>query len=155
MRHNPRCNGPQRGFTLIELMIVVAVVGVLALIAYPSFVESVRKSRRADAAAGLMRLQQLQERYRGNEPQYASAVASMVAMGASGDSPERHYALSIDAAASSSYRMSATARSDSPQFADTKCRRLTLTMSNGAIGTTSFDASSAEDTANNNRCWVR
>jgi type IV pilus assembly protein PilE len=153
MRHNRRLAAHRRGFTLIELMIVVAVVGVLALIAYPSFQETLRKSRRADAMAGLQRLQQLQERFRGNAPAYASAFASMP--GSATESPERHYALSIDAAASSSYAMSATAKNDSPQFADTKCRRLTVTMNNGAIGTTSFDASNAQDTANNNRCWVR
>ena len=37
-----------KGFTLIELMIVVAVIGVLAAIAYPSYQDSVRKARRAD-----------------------------------------------------------------------------------------------------------
>ena len=42
------------GFTLIELMIVVAVIAVLAAIAYPSFIDSVRKARRADAQTGLM-----------------------------------------------------------------------------------------------------
>jgi type IV pilus assembly protein PilE len=41
-----------KGFTLIELMIVVAVVGILAAIAYPSYQDSVRKSRRADARDG-------------------------------------------------------------------------------------------------------
>jgi type IV pilus assembly protein PilE len=153
MHHNPRLGGSQRGFTLIELMIVVATIGVLALIAYPSFQDSVRKSRRADAMAGLMRLQQLQERFRGNAPAYAATIASMP--GGATESPERHYALSIDAAASASYTMSATAQSTSPQFADTKCRRLTVTMSNGTIGTMSFDAANAQDTANNNRCWVR
>lgn len=153
MRHNPRSGGFQRGFTLIELMIVVATVGVLALIAYPSFQDSVRKGRRADALAGLMRLQQLQERFRGNQPAYASAVASMP--GGATESPERHYTLSIDAAAGASYTMSATAKNGSPQFADTKCRRITVTMSNGTLTTTSFDANNAEDVANNNRCWVR
>ena len=42
------------GFTLIEVMIVVALIGILAAIAYPSYLDSVRKARRADAQQGLM-----------------------------------------------------------------------------------------------------
>jgi type IV pilus assembly protein PilE len=152
MRHNPGISGLQRGFTLIELMIVVGVIAVLAMIAYPTFTDSVRKSRRADAMAGLMRLQQLQERYRGNQPTYATVLA---AIAPSSDSPERYYTLSIDAADGGSYRMSATAKSGSSQFGDTNCRRITVIMSNGSINTTSFDANNVEDTTNSNRCWVR
>ncbi|THF64434.1 type IV pilin protein [Pseudothauera rhizosphaerae] len=53
----------QRGFTLIELMIVVAVIGLLASIAYPSYQDHVRKARRADAQAALMELAQFMERW--------------------------------------------------------------------------------------------
>lgn len=52
-----------RGFTLIELMIVVAVVAILATIAIPSYAEHVRKSRRAQAKADLVEVAQLMERY--------------------------------------------------------------------------------------------
>ena len=51
------------GFTLVEVMIVVAIVGILASIAYPSYQESVRKGRRAQARTALSELVQQQERY--------------------------------------------------------------------------------------------
>lgn len=52
-----------RGFTLIEVMIVVAIIGVLASIAYPSYQEYVRKSRRAEGRTAMMEMLQQQERY--------------------------------------------------------------------------------------------
>lgn len=51
------------GFTLVELMIVVAIVGILAGIAYPSYIDSVRKGKRAEGRAAVTSLLQQQERY--------------------------------------------------------------------------------------------
>ncbi len=59
------------GFTLIELMIVVAIVAIIAAIAYPSFADQVRKSRRAQAKADLLELAQLAERSRTVRNTYA------------------------------------------------------------------------------------
>ena len=50
------------GFTLIEVMIVVAIVGILSAVAYPSYVEYVRRAARAEARGAMLSMAQLQER---------------------------------------------------------------------------------------------
>ena len=60
------------GFTLIELMIVVAVIGVLAAIAMPAYQDYVTRAKRADAKAGLLQVQLAEEKWRANNSNYGS-----------------------------------------------------------------------------------
>ena len=63
--------------------------------------------------------------------------------------------LVFPSAAASGYSLSATAKAASPQFADSKCRVLTVVLANGEIGYRSTDAGGTVDTTNTNRCWAR
>lgn len=73
------------GFTLIELMIVVAVVAILAAIAYPSYNDSVRKSRRGQAKADMVEIAQHMERWRSVNNTY---VGGWTAIGKPVQSPK-------------------------------------------------------------------
>lgn len=53
----------ERGFTLIELMVVVAIIGILSAIAYPSYTQYVQRANRAEAQAFLLENVQFMERY--------------------------------------------------------------------------------------------
>ena len=54
---------PGTGFTLIEMMIVVAIIGVLTAIAYPAYTKQVLRSKRSDASTVLLEAAQFMQRY--------------------------------------------------------------------------------------------
>ena len=157
-RHTPR---RRKGFTIIELMLVVAVAGVLALVAYPSFMDSVRKGRRADAVAALAQVQQAQERWRGKETTYADNAKLTVdwpnGLGLVASTNSGLYALTIDDADASRYTATATAVDGKSQSHDTNCTVMRVRMVSGKIeygGCASCTV--PEGTLSDpNRCWSR
>ena len=66
-----------RGFTLTELIVVVAIVGILAAIGLPMYSDYSRTSKRADAQQSLLRMAQLQERYFTERNTYAPQTSDL------------------------------------------------------------------------------
>ena len=98
-----------RGFTLIELMIVVAIVAILAAIAYPSYTKQVQRTRRADGREMLMRIASAQERYYTTRNSYTTTLADLGFT--SGASEKGYYDVAVDNGATGdtqSYKLTAT-----------------------------------------------
>lgn len=64
----------QSGFTLIELMIVVAVLGIIAAIAFPAYADYLREGRRAEAVNGVGKYQMAQERWRAEHTTFGTSA---------------------------------------------------------------------------------
>ncbi len=123
----------QRGFTLIELMIVVVIIAILSAIAYPAYTHYVYKSRRSDAYAALNQDQAIFERCYAQYFSYApTGGGSCPAIAAT--SPEGYYQISQPAAATSTtYKLTATAIG--PQAGDTQCPSLSLDQAGNKTST--------------------
>lgn len=66
------------GFTLIELMIVVAVIAILAAIAYPSYIHYKVKVNRTDAQAEMMAIAHMLSQYKITNGHYTNATISQM-----------------------------------------------------------------------------
>ena len=77
--HRIHASRLQRGFTLIELMIVVAIIAILAAVAYPSYRDYMLRGRIAEGTAGLQTLRADMERHYQNNRTYASVSGGAAA----------------------------------------------------------------------------
>lgn len=111
-----------RGFTLLELMIVVAIIGILASIAYPSYIESIRKSNRADAKSTMLQVANQEERFFTENNAYGSIVAIGNATDPVPSASRKHNITVVLANADATYTITA-----SPVQADPTCGSLTIT----------------------------
>ncbi len=67
----------RRGFTLVELAVVIVIIGVLAAFGVPKFLNSVERSKASEAVAYLSAIRTAQERYIAKEGIYATAISAL------------------------------------------------------------------------------
>jgi type IV pilus assembly protein PilE len=135
----------RRGFTLVELMIVVAIVSILAMVAVPAYNSQIRKSRRAEAVAAMAQVQQAQERWRATCASYATQITTtnlgdcVVGTSGLGITPSGTlYSYSLSGVTAIGYTVTATPATGSSQVKDTGCTTLTMTIAaSGATQTPS------------------
>jgi len=126
-----------RGFTLIELMIVVAVIAILAIIAIPTYFAQIRKSRRSDAIATINTVVLNEERWRTNCPAYATFGDTSCGTTAFMATPtSTYYTFALAAVGANAYTVTGTpigTQLKDQQFG-TSCNLLTYSFQPPAVG---------------------
>ncbi|MFW9270243.1 prepilin-type N-terminal cleavage/methylation domain-containing protein [Pseudomonas sp. D2-30] len=129
-----------RGFTLIEIMIVIAIIGIVITIGYPSLTEYIKKARRTEIASLLSEQAQILERHYSKNNVYSNATGLSTG--------NDFYTIIPTTLTDQTFTLTAARRSGSSMAAD-KCGDFTINntgkrdIANAAAGVTVKD------------CWGR
>lgn len=115
-----------RGFTLVEVMIVVAIVAILASLAYPSYQDHVMKSQRTEGTVALLNFAQQLERCYTEKNKYNDAACPL--QGGAETTENGYYQISAVVTATT-YTLTATPVKGAV-LNDTKCGNLGINQNN-------------------------
>lgn len=114
-----------RGFTLVELMVVVVIAGIISAVAYPAYTKQVLRGKRADAQTVMMQAAQFMQRWYSAKNTYELDENKLPddLKKAPQQSPEgkENYKIELTEADRNTYELTAT-----PQFSDSLCGNLIL-----------------------------
>lgn len=128
----------QKGFTLIELMIVVAIIAILAAIGYPSYIAQVQKAARKESIGKMLEVAGRLEQYRTQKFSYPTSTADLGAYTDNG----KKYTVTVTAPSGdgSDYAVVSTPLAGTNQTSDL-CGTLTYT----SPGTWAFSGAGATE----------
>ncbi|MCE5335304.1 MAG: prepilin-type N-terminal cleavage/methylation domain-containing protein [Desulfobacteraceae bacterium] len=75
----------KKGFTLVELMVVVSILGILASIAVPAYINYINRSKQSEAATMLMMARLEMEEFYADNRRYAKTIQCLPSFVASGN----------------------------------------------------------------------
>ena len=144
---SPGTGRNERGFTLLEVMIVIVIVGIIMTIALPAYQNSVRKAQRSDAKAGLLAAAGRMEQYILDRGTYTTDMRNLGYAANPMITDEKHYSIAAAACANGTiatcYVLTATPQLTSSQAKDSQCTKFVLAYT----GAKSAEGSNADE------CW--
>ena len=134
----------EKGFSLIELLIVIVIVGILLGLSIPAYQDYVMRSHRADAHASLLDIASRQERFVAQNNSYTTEISANNGLGmGTTESREGYYDLGVAACAGGTiatcYLLTATAKGN--QLNDSDCSTIT------------FDSLGTRSSSTPGECW--
>ena len=120
----------RKGFTLLELVVVVIILGILATLGFTQYTKMVEKGRTAEAKMILGQIRTAETAYNQQFGSFTSVLANLAVEAPSGASTNHYFSYSVDATTGTATRFTTGGKAPDGAVAYT----LTLTYGTGAFG---------------------